>query len=46
MHENEVSEKIIGSSIEVHKFYGPDLVEQVYEESLCYEFSQRGIRFE
>ncbi len=46
MHENEISEKIIGASIEVHKFYGPGLVEQVYEESLCYEFSQRGIRFE
>jgi GxxExxY protein len=46
MHENEISEKIIGAAIEVHKFYGPGLVEQVYEEALCHEFSLRGIRFE
>ena len=46
MHENEISEKIIGAAIEVHKFYGPGLVEQIYEEALCHEFSLRGIRFE
>jgi GxxExxY protein len=46
MHENEISEKIIGAAIEVHKYYGPGLVEQVYEEALCREFSLRGIRFE
>ncbi len=46
MHENEISEKIIGAAIEVHRYYGPGLVEQVYEEALCHEFSLRGIRFE
>lgn len=46
MHENEISEKIIGTAIEVHKYFGPGLVEQIYEESLCHEFSMRGIRFE
>ena len=46
MHENEISEAIIGAAIEVHKYYGPGLVEQVYEEALCHEFSLRGIRFE
>ncbi|MDR3458773.1 MAG: GxxExxY protein [Verrucomicrobiae bacterium] len=46
MHENEVSERIIGAAIEVHKFYGPGLIEQVYEEALCHEFSLRGLRFE
>jgi GxxExxY protein len=46
MHENEISEKIIGAAIEVHKYYGPGLVEQVYEEALCHECSLRGIRFE
>ncbi|MBE0542616.1 MAG: GxxExxY protein [Verrucomicrobia bacterium] len=46
MHENEISERIIGAAIEVHKYYGPGLVEQVYEEALCYEFNLRGIRFE
>jgi GxxExxY protein len=46
MHENEISEKIIGAAIEVYKHYGPRLVEQVYEEALCHEFSLCGIRFE
>ena len=46
MHENEISERIIGAAIEVHKHFGPGLVEQIYEESLCHEFSLRGIRFE
>ena len=46
MHENEISERIIGAAIEVHKFFGPGLVEQVYEEALCHELSLRGIRFE
>ncbi|HEX5222301.1 MAG TPA: GxxExxY protein [Verrucomicrobiae bacterium] len=46
MHENEVSERIIGAAIEVHKYYGPGLVEQVYEEALCHELALRGIRFE
>ena len=46
MHENEISERIIGAAIEVHKYFGPGLVEQVYEEALCHEFTLRGIRFE
>lgn len=46
MHENEISERIIGAAIEVHKYYGPGLVEQVCEEALCHEFSLRAIRFE
>ena len=46
MHENEISERIIGAAIEVHRYHCPGLVEQIYEESLCHEFSMRGIRFE
>ena len=46
MHENEISEAIIGAAIEVHKYYGPGLVEQVYEAALCHEFGLRGTRFE
>lgn len=46
MHENEISERIIGAGIEVHRHRGPGLVEQVYEECLCHEFNLRGIRFE
>lgn len=46
MHENEISELIIGAAIEVHRFLGPGLLESVYEESLCHEFQVRGISFE
>ena len=45
MHENEISSLIIGAAIEVHRYHGPGLVEQVYEESLCHEFHLRGIPF-
>jgi GxxExxY protein len=45
MHENEISSLIIGAAIEVHRYHGPGLVEQVYEESLCHEFNLRGIPF-
>ncbi len=34
MHKNEVSEKIIGAAIEVHRILGPGLLESVYEEAL------------
>ncbi len=46
MHENEISERIIGAAIEVHRILGPGLLEGVYEEALCHEFYLRGIRFE
>jgi len=45
MHENEISRQIIGAAIEVHRYFGPGLVEQVYEEALCHEFHLRGILF-
>jgi GxxExxY protein len=45
MHENEISNLIIGAAIEVHRYYGPGLVEQVYEEALCHEFALRAIPF-
>ena len=45
MHENEISEKIIGAAIEVHRYHGPGLVERIYEDSLCHEFALRGITF-
>src|ERR1041384_4269778 len=46
MHENENSERITVKEIEGHTTFGPGLVEQISEESLCYEFSLRGSRFE
>jgi len=40
MYENEITEKIIGCAIEVHKALGPGLLESAYEECLYYEIFQ------
>lgn len=42
----ELTEKIIGAAIEVHRHLGPGLLESVYEECLCHELSIREIAFE
>jgi GxxExxY protein len=46
MQENEISEKIIGCSIEVHKLLGPGLLESAYEECLFYELQKAGLNVE
>jgi GxxExxY protein len=46
MDINELSSKIIGAAIEVHKALGPGLLESVYEECLCHEPSLKGFSFE
>ena len=46
MNENEISYKIIGAAIEVHRILGPGLLESAYEECLAYELSQRDLPFE
>jgi len=43
MTENEISNKIIGASIELHKHLGPGLLESVYEYSLAYELNALGL---
>ncbi|PKP55693.1 MAG: GxxExxY protein [Candidatus Altiarchaeales archaeon HGW-Altiarchaeales-1] len=43
---NELTQKIIGSAIEVHKALGPGLLESSYEECLCKEMSMRQIPYE
>lgn len=40
-----LTHEIIGAAIEVHKTLGPGLLESIYEEALCYEFSLRNIDF-
>ena len=35
MSENEISSKIIGAAIEVHKQLGPGLLESTYETCLA-----------
>lgn len=43
---NDLSYKIIGAAIEVHRTLGPSLLENVYEDALCIEFEDRLIPFE
>jgi len=40
---NELSSRIIGAAIEVHKALGPGLLESAYEKCLCHEFGLRGL---
>ncbi|MFO7525055.1 MAG: GxxExxY protein [Ignavibacteriaceae bacterium] len=42
----ELSNKIIGSAIEVHKQFGSGLLESAYEECLAYELIQAGLNIE
>lgn len=42
MTENEISHRIIGAAIEVHKELGPGLLESSYETCLAYELKQLG----
>ena len=44
MTENEISNKIIGCAINVHKQLGPDLLESAYQECLMYELQQLGLQ--
>jgi GxxExxY protein len=40
---DELTEKITGAAIEVHRILGPGLVESIYEEALAFELGLRGI---
>ena len=43
---NQLTERIIGCAIEVHKALGPGLLEAMYEAALCIELADCGLRFE
>jgi len=43
MEINQITEKIIGCAIEVHKQLGPGLLESAYEECLFYELINVGL---
>lgn len=41
---NELTEKIIGAAIEVHRELGPGLLESTYEACLAHELNLQGIK--
>lgn len=43
---NELTEKVIGLAIKVHKKLGPGFLESVYQAALAYELEKAGIPFE
>ncbi len=43
MTENEITQKVIGFAMEVHKKLGPGLLENAYKECLYYEVATSGL---
>jgi GxxExxY protein len=43
---NELTEKVIGLAIKVHRNLGPGFLESVYQAALAYELEKAGIPFE
>lgn len=43
--EEELTKEIIGAAIEVHRYWGPGLIESIYEKSLAVELEKRAIPF-
>jgi len=43
MTENEISNKVIGAAIEVHRALGAGLLESAYKECLCYKLTKDGL---
>ena len=41
----DITQKIIGASFEVHKFLGNGFQEVIYQRALAYEFHQAGLTF-
>lgn len=46
MLEEQPTEQIIGGAIEVHRYWGPGLYEEIYERSLCHELRLRDLSFQ
>jgi GxxExxY protein len=44
--ENQITEGIITSAIDVHRILGPGLLESAYENCLIFELAERGLKVE
>jgi GxxExxY protein len=44
-HYSDLSERVIGLAIEVHRRLGPGLLESAYEECLCFELQSAGVGY-
>jgi len=45
LKEDQLTGTIIGAAIEVHRYWGPGLLESIYENSLCRELDLRGVEY-
>jgi GxxExxY protein len=45
-HNRDLTHRIIGLAMRVHRRLGPGLLESVYERCLCHELSKEGIAFQ
>lgn len=45
MEQEELTGRIIGAAIRVHRELGPGYLEAVYEEALCIELASTGLKF-
>lgn len=43
---NELSNRIIGCAIKIHRFLGPGFIEKIYSKALAYELEKKKIEFE
>jgi len=46
MEFDDLSHRVIGCAIEVHRVLGPGLLESAYEQCLAHELAQNNIRFQ
>jgi GxxExxY protein len=46
LEHEELTEKIIGAAIEVHRRLGPGFLESIYENALAIELRKRGLKVE
>lgn len=44
MIEKDLTEQIIGAAMEVHSYWGPGLLESIYESSLAHELTSRNLK--